>query len=63
MTPTPPVILTTDPDTDFPHTVEFVREGDAVFVHDMDEMGRFTTLCWPAAKVREIARVLGEVGE
>lgn len=57
MTPTPPPItLTTDPD--FPHTVEFVREGDVVFVHDMDEQGRFATLMWPAEKAREIAAAL-----
>lgn len=61
---TRPLTLTTDPDADCPHTVEFVRDGDVVFLHDQDERGRFTTLMWPAGKAREIAAaLLRAVGE
>lgn len=63
MIPPPPLNLS-DEGADFPHTVEFVREGAALYVHDQDETGRFVTLLWPAARAQDIAAaLLRAVGE
>lgn len=57
MTPTPPVILTTDPTDDVLHTVEFEVQDDTIYALD-DAGGHITVMAWPVERVAEICAAM-----
>lgn len=60
-TTTPPVILTSEPDIDHLHTVEFVADDDTLYVHDQadDCVGHaLVTLAWPVERVPAICAAM-----
>ena len=57
MTPTPPVILTTDPTDDVLHTVEFQVQDDTIYALD-DADGHITVMAWPVERVPAICAAM-----
>lgn len=63
MTPTHPLILTTDPTDDVLHTVEFEVQGDTIYALDDDD-GHITVMAWPVERVPAIcAAMMRAVGQ
>ena len=57
MTPTIPILLTTDPTDDILHTVEFEVQGDTIYALD-DADGHITVMAWPVERVAAICAAM-----
>ncbi len=57
MTPTIPILLTTDPTDDALHTVEFQVQGDTIYALD-DADGHITVMAWPVERVPAICEAM-----
>lgn len=57
MTPTTPILLTTDPTDDVLHTVEFQVQDDTIYALD-DADGHITVMAWPVERVAAICAAM-----